>query len=295
MNHINAVLDHKSKSGVSQKRLITKEKKLPVFRERGAGLTSSSLCLLSPAFFSCDRRSRWTGPRRQRARRKTQAVSSPRSFSCRRRREPRSKREAVSHRVDPSLQQCHCLCVTHRPTLPLSRSLPCICWRFKSWNYHWWHQSSFWSLWENIVRVLFLNKIDISAGLWFTGLHASTLILNNAECVFACRDCRVVKDMATGKSKGYGFVTFFNKWVRVPAFPHDCTAKKPCWALDVVMYYVVSIWLVTQTHFPRATRTQRMPSSRWADSGWEGGRSGPTGLRGNLSLNLQMKVCFTAL
>ncbi|XP_075885608.1 cytotoxic granule associated RNA binding protein TIA1 isoform X4 [Nelusetta ayraudi] len=25
-------------------------------------------------------------------------------------------------------------------------------------------------------------------------------------------DCRVVKDMATGKSKGYGFVTFFNKW-----------------------------------------------------------------------------------
>lgn len=61
------------------------------------------------------------------------------------------------------------------------------------------------------------------------------------------------------------------------------------------MYYVVSIWLVTQTHFPRATRTQRMPSSRWADSGWEGGRSGPTGLRGNLSLNLQMKVCFTAL
>uniref|UniRef100_H3D7H4 TIA1 cytotoxic granule-associated RNA binding protein n=1 Tax=Tetraodon nigroviridis TaxID=99883 RepID=H3D7H4_TETNG len=25
-------------------------------------------------------------------------------------------------------------------------------------------------------------------------------------------DCRVVKDMATGKSKGYGFVSFFNKW-----------------------------------------------------------------------------------
>lgn len=69
----------------------------------------------------------------------------------------------------------------------------------------------------------------------------------------------------------------------------------PCWALDVVMYYVVSTWLVTQTHFPRATRMQRMPSSRWADSGWEGGRSGPTGLRGNLSLNLQMKVCSTAL
>ncbi|OWK51144.1 Nucleolysin TIA-1 [Lonchura striata] len=27
-------------------------------------------------------------------------------------------------------------------------------------------------------------------------------------------DARVVKDMATGKSKGYGFVSFFNKWVR---------------------------------------------------------------------------------
>ncbi|EAW99825.1 TIA1 cytotoxic granule-associated RNA binding protein, isoform CRA_c, partial [Homo sapiens] len=25
-------------------------------------------------------------------------------------------------------------------------------------------------------------------------------------------DARVVKDMATGKSKGYGFVSFFNKW-----------------------------------------------------------------------------------
>ncbi|DBA13463.1 TPA: hypothetical protein GDO54_018533, partial [Pyxicephalus adspersus] len=25
-------------------------------------------------------------------------------------------------------------------------------------------------------------------------------------------DARVVKDMTTGKSKGYGFVSFFNKW-----------------------------------------------------------------------------------
>ncbi|NWU42854.1 TIA1 protein, partial [Hylia prasina] len=31
-------------------------------------------------------------------------------------------------------------------------------------------------------------------------------------------DARVVKDMATGKSKGYGFVSFFNKWVRAPGF-----------------------------------------------------------------------------
>ena len=33
------------------------------------------------------------------------------------------------------------------------------------------------------------------------------------SCSFVHRDCRVVKDMATGKSKGYGFVSFFNKWV----------------------------------------------------------------------------------
>lgn len=31
--------------------------------------------------------------------------------------------------------------------------------------------------------------------------------------LFIHRDARVVKDMATGKSKGYGFVSFFNKWV----------------------------------------------------------------------------------
>lgn len=37
-------------------------------------------------------------------------------------------------------------------------------------------------------------------------------ILNHLS-VFS--DCRVVKDMATGKSKGYGFVSFFNKWVSV--------------------------------------------------------------------------------
>lgn len=32
-------------------------------------------------------------------------------------------------------------------------------------------------------------------------------------CAVVHRDARVVKDMATGKSKGYGFVSFFNKWV----------------------------------------------------------------------------------
>lgn len=36
---------------------------------------------------------------------------------------------------------------------------------------------------------------------------------NSISGGFCFRDARVVKDMATGKSKGYGFVSFFNKWV----------------------------------------------------------------------------------
>lgn len=40
-------------------------------------------------------------------------------------------------------------------------------------------------------------------------------VFTNAVLLFVLRDCRVVKDMATGKSKGYGFVSFFNKWVSV--------------------------------------------------------------------------------
>lgn len=39
------------------------------------------------------------------------------------------------------------------------------------------------------------------------------------NCLCVHRDCRVVKDMATGKSKGYGFVSFFNKWVSVSVTP----------------------------------------------------------------------------
>ena len=34
--------------------------------------------------------------------------------------------------------------------------------------------------------------------------------------LFLHSDARVVKDMATGKSKGYGFVSFYNKWVSGP-------------------------------------------------------------------------------
>lgn len=32
---------------------------------------------------------------------------------------------------------------------------------------------------------------------------------------FPLRDARVVKDTTTGKSKGYGFVSFYNKLVRL--------------------------------------------------------------------------------
>lgn len=55
-----------------------------------------------------------------------------------------------------------------------------------------------------------------------TGTLCLYLILACTLCVllgvsnsdaFLHRDARVVKDMATGKSKGYGFVSFFNKWV----------------------------------------------------------------------------------
>lgn len=34
------------------------------------------------------------------------------------------------------------------------------------------------------------------------------------QCVF-CRDCKVITDPVTGKSKGYGFITFVNREVRV--------------------------------------------------------------------------------
>ena len=39
---------------------------------------------------------------------------------------------------------------------------------------------------------------------------------------------------------------------------------------------------------------QRTPYSRWVDSGWAGGRFGPTGPRGSLLQKLQMKVSSTS-
>lgn len=91
------------------------------------------------------------------------------------------------------------------------RSLPRLRWRSKSWNHHRWHQSGFWPLWENIVSVVFqLVHIILQ-------LQSHQDSIPNYLCVH--RDCRVVKDMATGKSKGYGFVSFFNKWVSVSLTP----------------------------------------------------------------------------
>ncbi|NXO46512.1 TIA1 protein, partial [Locustella ochotensis] len=49
----------------------------------------------------------------------------------------------------------------------------------------------------------------------FLGRSSGNSGLNPTKCLgefSAAQDARVVKDMATGKSKGYGFVSFFNKW-----------------------------------------------------------------------------------
>uniref|UniRef100_A0AAY4B608 RRM domain-containing protein n=1 Tax=Denticeps clupeoides TaxID=299321 RepID=A0AAY4B608_9TELE len=40
-------------------------------------------------------------------------------------------------------------------------------------------------------------------------------------------DARVVKDLATGKSKGYGFVSFFNKWDAENAIQTNWATRKP--------------------------------------------------------------------
>lgn len=102
--------------------------------------------------------------------------------------------------------------------------------------------------------------------------------------LFFLRDARVVKDMATGKSKGYGFVSFFNKWVShnpnirkcrflirqnqgVEHLHLNANPRSFCCA-DVLVSLVVG-------------RMQRMPFSRWEVSGWVAGRSGLIGLQEN--------------
>lgn len=130
--------------------------------------------------------------------------------------------------------------------------------------------------------------------------------LTNINALSIPSDCRVVKDMATGKSKGYGFVSFFNKWVSVPVM-HMCErtektwAGSDCWLVETRGFFysktfVCLIW-VTQDFACLLCmfRMQRMPYSRWEDSGSGGGRSGPTGPQGSLLLKLPMKVRFTAI
>lgn len=147
------------------------------------------------------------------------------------------------------------------------RSLPRLRWRSKSWNHHRWHQSGFWALWKNIVSVLFQLVLIILQ------LQSHQDIVPNCLCVH--RDCRVVKDMATGKSKGYGFVSFFNKWVSVSLTP--------------VESFVFGV--TDSGRLFGVIRMQRTPYSRWVGSGWEAGRSEPTGPQGSPPPRLQMKVC----
>ena len=68
---------------------------------------------------------------------------------------------------------------------------------------------------------LWLRELDVTISHKYKCTHCSSVyvfvcLLMCTLFVYVvvfCRDARVVKDMATGKSKGYGFVSFFNKWV----------------------------------------------------------------------------------
>uniref|UniRef100_A0A8C6PZ59 Nucleolysin TIA-1 isoform p40-like n=1 Tax=Nothobranchius furzeri TaxID=105023 RepID=A0A8C6PZ59_NOTFU len=58
----------------------------------------------------------------------------------------------------------------------------------------------------------------------FVGDLSPEITTEDVKAAFApfgrISDARVVKDMATGKSKGYGFVSFFNKWDAENAIQH---------------------------------------------------------------------------
>lgn len=77
------------------------------------------------------------------------------------------------------------------------------------------------------------------------------------------RDCRVVKDMATGKSKGYGFVSFFNKWVSASLTPLECSeqdkghAGAECFVFDTTDSVVSA----------SSGRRKRHPADGWAVAG----------------------------
>lgn len=61
------------------------------------------------------------------------------------------------------------------------------------------------------LLVFYLFFLRGSLFSWNACSHACLETVLN----LACRDARVVKDTATGKSKGYGFVSFYNKLVRL--------------------------------------------------------------------------------
>lgn len=90
------------------------------------------------------------------------------------------------------------------------------------------------------------------------------------------RDCRVVKDMATGKSKGYGFVSFFNKWVSVPMMPmlEDWENIRGLRLLRTglaVRCFVFDVQLMTQQFVSSVYSgcRERHTADGWTVAGWE--------------------------
>lgn len=187
----------------------------PLIKEKELLLVCECILLFTISLFlvlyNClsYRKSRSTGLQLQPAKRKTQAVST-------------KKNSWLHFLYKFSFSLCH-YCLLELNCECYFRSLPCLCWRSKSWNYHRWHKSSFWAIWENIVSVLWwqllicvILYLQSNIFLWLHHAVLRHLIHSIVNWIsFVHRDCRVVKDMATGKSKGYGFVSFFNKWVSV--------------------------------------------------------------------------------
>lgn len=61
---------------------------------------------------------------------------------------------------------------------------------------------------------------------------ARSVTCSEALFLFCFRDARVVKDMTTGKSKGYGFVSFYNKLVRL-------RCKNKSWRLIYFLFILI--------------------------------------------------------
>ncbi|KAB1267272.1 Nucleolysin TIA-1 isoform p40 [Camelus dromedarius] len=72
---------------------------------------------------------------------------------------------------------------------------------------------------SNMIEYVCVNKFKNKSNLCHQvvplsahSVHKRRVCKPKPLIVSDFRDARVVKDMATGKSKGYGFVSFFNKW-----------------------------------------------------------------------------------